>query len=62
MALWALGTGFEFSKVYVEGIRAVTPVDIGYARGLGYRIKHLGLCAIPTRVLKPEYIHAGAPQ
>lgn len=42
MAL-AYGTGFEFSKVYVEGIRAVTPVDIGYASELGYRIKHLGL-------------------
>ena len=42
MAL-AHGTGFEFSKVYVEGIRAVTPVDIGYASELGYRIKHLGL-------------------
>ena len=39
----AYGTGFEFSKVYVEGIRAVTPVDIGYASELGYRIKHLGL-------------------
>ena len=42
MAL-AYGTGFEFSKVYVEGIRAVTPVDIGYASELGYRIKHLGI-------------------
>ena len=42
MAL-AYGTGFEFSKVYVEGIRAVTPVDIGYASELGYRIKHLGV-------------------
>ena len=42
MAL-AYGTGFEFSKVYVEGIRAVTPVDIGYASESGYRIKHLGL-------------------
>ena len=42
MAL-AYGTGFEFSKVYVEGIRAVTPVDISYASELGYRIKHLGL-------------------
>ena len=42
MAL-AYGTAFEFSKVYVEGIRAVTPVDIGYASELGYRIKHLGL-------------------
>ena len=42
MAL-AYGTGFEFSKVYVEGIRAVTLVDIGYASELGYRIKHLGL-------------------
>ena len=42
MAL-AFGTGFEFSKVYVEGIRSVTPVDIGYAAELGYRIKHLGI-------------------
>ena len=42
MAL-AFGTGFDFSKVYVEGIRSVTPVDIGYAAELGYRIKHLGI-------------------
>lgn len=42
MAL-AYGTGYEFSKVHVEGIRAVTPVDIGYATELGYRIKHLGI-------------------
>ncbi|NCF32861.1 MAG: homoserine dehydrogenase [Proteobacteria bacterium] len=42
MAL-AFGTGFEFSKVYVEGIRSVTPLDIGYAAELGYRIKHLGI-------------------
>lgn len=42
MAL-AFGTGFEFPKVYIEGIRAITPVDIGYAAELGYRIKHLGI-------------------
>ena len=45
MAL-AYGTGFEFSKVYIEGIRAVTPVDIDYASELGYRIKHLSLIHI----------------
>lgn len=42
MAL-AFGTGFEFPKVYVEGIRAITLVDIRYAAELGYRIKHLGI-------------------
>ena len=42
MAL-AFGTQFEFDKVYVEGIRAITPTDINYAAELGYRIKHLGI-------------------
>jgi homoserine dehydrogenase len=42
MAL-AFGTDFEFDKVYVEGIRALTPIDISYAAELGYRIKHLGI-------------------
>ena len=42
MAL-AFGSDFEFDKVYVEGIRAITPKDISYATELGYRIKHLGI-------------------
>ena len=42
MAL-AFGTQFEFAKVYVEGIRAITLTDISYAAELGYRIKHLGI-------------------
>ena len=42
MAL-AFDTDFEFDKVYVEGIRALTPIDISYAAELGYRIKHLGI-------------------
>ncbi|MEM7079886.1 MAG: homoserine dehydrogenase [Pseudomonadota bacterium] len=34
---------FDFSKLYVEGIRNIAPADISYATELGYAIKHLGI-------------------
>jgi homoserine dehydrogenase len=43
LAAIAFGKPLQFEQVYVEGIVAVTPDDIGYAGQLGYRIKHLGL-------------------
>lgn len=42
LAAIAFGKPLQFERVYVEGIVAVTPEDIGYAQQLGYRIKHLG--------------------
>ena len=43
LASIAFGIPLQFERVYVQGITAITSEDIGYARELGYRIKHLGL-------------------
>lgn len=37
------GRPFDFAAVATEGIAAVAPIDIEYARRLGYVIKHLGI-------------------
>jgi len=43
--LASLSNGFlmPFSKVYIEGIRSITPLDIQFAHQLGYEIKLLGI-------------------
>ena len=38
----AFDAPFAFEHVYCEGIGGITPEDIGYAKELGYSIKHLG--------------------
>ncbi len=43
LASVAFGTEVDFDSVYVEGIRHVSPVDIHFARELGYGIKLLGV-------------------
>ncbi len=43
LAALAFGIPLQFSKVYTEGISALTTLDVAYATELGYRIKHLGL-------------------
>ena len=43
LASIAFGMPLQFSKVYTEGITALTPQDLDYAEELGYRIKHLGV-------------------
>lgn len=39
----AYGTTIDFSGVYKEGIRKITPMDINYAHQLGYTIKMLAI-------------------
>ena len=39
----AFQTPINFSGVYVEGIRFISPIDIDFATELGYRIKLLGI-------------------
>lgn len=39
----AFGCEIDFGSVHVEGIRAVSSLDIAYAEELGYRIKLLGI-------------------
>jgi homoserine dehydrogenase len=43
LAALAFGRPVAFDGVYVEGIRNVSALDIGYASELGYRIKLLGI-------------------
>ncbi len=42
LASIAFGIPLQYNKVYVEGIRNITQLDVSYAEQLGYRIKHLG--------------------
>lgn len=43
LASIAFGIPLQFDKVYVEGIRDITALDVSYAEALGYRIKLLGI-------------------
>jgi len=43
LASVAFATEIDFDSVYVEGIRHLSPVDIEFARRLGYGIKLLGV-------------------
>jgi homoserine dehydrogenase len=45
----AFGTPVDFDRVYVEGIRHISPLDIEYAEELGYRIKLLGTAVRTAR-------------
>jgi homoserine dehydrogenase len=43
LATLAFGCRVPFSRVYVEGISGITPMDISYARELGYKVKSLAI-------------------
>ena len=43
LAALSFGSPIEFKEIYTEGIRALDPVDIAYARELGYRVKLLAI-------------------
>ena len=65
LAALAFGRPVEFNSVYVEGIRRVSALDIGFAGELGYRIKLLGIArqtehGIESRV-HPCMVPAAAP-
>ena len=42
----AFGSMIDFKNVYIEGIRKIEPIDILYARELGYRIKLLSISTL----------------
>jgi len=46
LASLAFGSPIPLDRVYTEGISKITPVDIEYARGFGYKIKLLGITKI----------------
>ena len=42
----AFGVPLGFDTIYTEGISQITTDDIGYARELGYVVKHLGIARV----------------
>jgi homoserine dehydrogenase len=65
LAALAFGRPVAFDAVYVEGIRRISALDIGFATELGYRIKLLGIASqteagIETRV-HPCMVPQSAP-
>ncbi len=65
LAALAFGRPVAFDSVYVEGIRRVSALDIGFATELGYRIKLLGIArqtghGVETRV-HPCLVPQSAP-
>jgi len=52
LASLAFGTEVDFDGVFVEGIRAISPVDIEFADTLGYRIKLLGSARVTEHGLE----------
>ena len=44
LASIAFGVPLQFDRVHIEGISHVSREDVDYARELGFRIKHLGIC------------------
>lgn len=65
LAALAFGRPVAFAAVYVEGVRAISALDIAFAGELGYRIKLLGIArqtaaGIETRV-HPAMLPATSP-
>ncbi len=52
LASLAFGSPLDFDSVHIEGIRNVSPLDIGYALELGYHIKLLGIAGRTERGLE----------
>ena len=52
----AFGCKINFESVHVEGIRHISPLDIQFAKDLGYRIKLLGM-AKKTKIGIQQRVH-----
>jgi len=65
LAALAFGRPVDFSAVHIEGIRAISALDIGFATELGYRIKLLGIAQRTAAGIKqrvhPCLIPVGVP-
>jgi homoserine dehydrogenase len=65
LATLAFRTSVHLKEIHTEGITAVTPQDIAYARELGYRIKLLAIAKATDGGLEvrvhPTMIPAGSP-
>ncbi|MSO70715.1 MAG: homoserine dehydrogenase [Alphaproteobacteria bacterium] len=65
LAALAFATPIDFERVYIEGVRAITPMDIAYAEELGYRIKLVGSAQLTEDGLEqrvhPCMVEIGTP-
>ncbi len=52
LASLIFGTSISLSDIYVEGIKSITPMDIQYARELGYTIKLLAIAKEERRQIE----------
>ena len=52
LASLSFGVPFSFNKIYVEGIRKITPLDIDFASEFGYRIKLLAIAKRTNREIE----------
>lgn len=43
LSMLSYGRSFDFSKISIEGITKISPIDISYAHDMGYAIKLLGI-------------------
>jgi homoserine dehydrogenase len=48
----AFGAEVNFAGVHIEGIRHVSPLDLDYAKELGYRVKLLGIARLTEHGLE----------
>ena len=61
LASLAFGTVPDMDGVYCQGIERISPVDIGFAREFGYRIKLLGIASMTARGLEARIHPAMIP-
>jgi homoserine dehydrogenase len=52
LAALAFGAEVNFKGVHIEGIRHISPLDLDYAKELGYRIKLLGIARLTAHGLE----------
>ncbi len=62
LAALAFGRPVDFDAVHVEGISAISALDIGFAAELGYRIKLLGIAAATEAGIETRVHPAMVPQ
>lgn len=57
LAAVAFGIEPDFDNVFIEGIEAVSPLDLDFAENLGYRIKLMGIASLSSGGLLEQRVH-----
>jgi homoserine dehydrogenase len=65
LIMLSFGSLIDFGKIYVEGIRSITPLDISFADEFGYKIKLLAIAKGESRSIEarvhPTLVEKGTP-